>query len=339
MSEIRTPVSDYDFHMPEELIAQYPSKKRGESRLLVTRPDGTLEDKVFSDVIHMVSKDSFLVVNTTKVMKARIHGSKDTGGQVEILVLEKLTENTCLAITKGKVKEKSVVNVGTCRAVIKEILSDSSRIVEFDIPVSEVMETYGHMPLPPYIRRGDAEADAERYQTVYSREEGSVAAPTAGLHFTPKIMDKLAKKGIPVLEISLNIGIGTFRPVKTDYLEDHEMHTEKYFISEEASSEINYLKSMGKKLVAVGTTAVRAIESATVDGEVQQGYGETNLFIRPGYEFKMVDELITNFHLPKSTLFVLVSELAGRERMRKAYNHAKKNKYRFFSYGDAMYIK
>jgi len=339
MSEIKTPISDYDFHMPEELIAQFPAKDRGQSKLLITRPDGTIEDKVFSDVSHLISKDSFIVVNTTRVMKARIYGSKDTGGQVEILVLEKLTENTCLAITKGKVKLDTVVNVGEHHAVVKEILEDSSRVVEFDLPVSEAMEKYGHVPLPPYIRRGDSVTDETRYQTIYSQEEGSVAAPTAGLHFTPKIMDKIKKKGIPVLEVNLNIGIGTFRPVKADYLEDHDMHTEKYFISEETSSEINYLKSMGKKLVAVGTTAVRAIESATVDGEVAPGYGETNLFIKPGYEFKMVDELITNFHLPKSTLFVLVSQLAGRERMLKAYSHARQNGYKFFSYGDAMFIK
>ncbi|PLX71298.1 MAG: tRNA preQ1(34) S-adenosylmethionine ribosyltransferase-isomerase QueA [Denitrovibrio sp.] len=339
MSEIKTPISDYDFHMPEELIAQFPAKKRGESKLLVTRPDGTLEDKEFSDINYIVAKNSFMVINTTKVMKARILGSKDTGGQVEILVLEKLTDNTCVAITKGKVKLGTVVNVGKHHAVVKEILEDSSRVVEFDITVSEAMELYGHMPLPPYIRRGDAESDAERYQTVYSKDDGSVAAPTAGLHFTPKILDKLKKKGIPILEISLSIGIGTFRPVKVDFLEDHEMHTEKYFISEEVAAEINKFKSEGKKLVAVGTTAVRALESATEDNGVKAGYGETNLFIKPGYKFKMVDELVTNFHLPKSTLFVLVSELAGRERMIEAYNHAKKNKYRFFSYGDAMYIK
>jgi len=339
MSDIRTPITDYDFELPEEMIAQYPARERGESKILISRPDGKLEDRTFSDITHIISKDSFLVINTTKVMKARILGAKETGGQVEILVLEKMTDNTCMAITKGKVKLGTVVNIGSHHAKVIEILDDSSRIIEFDLSVAEAMEKYGHMPLPPYIKRKDTKIDYERYQTVYSKEDGSVAAPTAGLHFTPKIISALKAKGIEVLEVSLNIGIGTFRPVKVDYLEDHDMHTEKYYISEETSSRINSLISEGKKLVAVGTTAVRALESASQDGVVKSGYGETNLFIKPGYDFKVVGELITNFHLPKSTLFVLVSQLAGRDNMINAYEHAKKNGYKFFSYGDAMYIK
>jgi len=337
MSDIRTPISDYDFELPDEMIAQHPAEKRGESRLLFIGDE--FVDKGFSDIVDILDEDSFLVVNSTKVMKARIYGQKPTGGQIEILILEKISENTCTAITKGKVKAGTVVNIGEHQAKVTELLEDGSRVIEFiDISVSDAMEAYGHMPLPPYITREDTNTDAERYQTIYSKEEGSVAAPTAGLHFTPEIMDAIKRRGIPVLEVSLNIGIGTFRPVKADYLEDHDMHTEKYFISHETSDEINRLISNGKKLVAVGTTAVRALESAADGGMVKPGYGETNLFIKPGYQFRIIKSLITNFHLPKSTLFVLVSELAGREKMMAAYEHAKKNGYKFFSYGDAMYI-
>lgn len=339
MSDKKTPVSDYDFHLPQELIAQHPSAKRGGSKLLVYDSDG-LRDLMFSDLPELLDENSFLVVNSTKVMKARLFAEKPTGGQVEILILEKTSDYSCTAITKGKVREGTRLNIGSAKAHVAEILPDGSRIIEFTgITVAEAMERYGHMPLPPYITREDSEDDTERYQTIYSKEEGSVAAPTAGLHFTPEIMDKVRAKGIEVLEITLNIGIGTFRPVKADYLEDHDMHTEKYFISEETSRRINSLIDSGKKLVAVGTTAVRALESAAENGHVRAGYGETKLFIKPGYEFRVVRELITNFHLPKSTLFVLVSQLAGREKMLAAYEHAKKNEYKFFSYGDAMYLK
>jgi len=337
----QTPISDYDFELPEEMIAQHPAKIRGGSKMLViNRETGDIEDRVFSDIADLLSEDSFLVVNSTKVMKARIYGKKRTGKHIEILVLEKLTENTCTAITRGKVKENDEITIGRHRAFIEKINEDGSRVVSFkDITVSNAMSLYGHMPLPPYIKREDSSDDHSRYQTIYSKEEGSVAAPTAGLHFTPALLESVRAKGIPVLELTLNIGIGTFRPVKADFLEDHDMHTEKYFIPEETSAQINSLKSMGKKLVAVGTTAVRALESAAKDGKVTPGYGETNLFIRPGYDFRITDELITNFHLPKSTLLVLVSQLTGRENMLKAYEYAKSNGYRFFSYGDAMYIK
>jgi S-adenosylmethionine:tRNA ribosyltransferase-isomerase len=341
MSDSKTPVADYDFDLPEGCIAQYPAQKRGASKLLtVDRLTGELSDCIFSDIADMLDENSFLVVNSTKVMKARLFGVKPTGGQIEILVLEKISDCVCLAITKGRVRAGMKAAVGDVTAYVDEITQDGSRIIRFEgCSVTEVMDRYGHLPLPPYITREDSEADAERYQTIYSKEEGSVAAPTAGLHFTPEIMELVSAKGVRVIEITLNIGIGTFRPVKADFLEDHDMHTEKYYISEASADEINRLKSEGKKLTAVGTTAVRALESACVNGQIKAGYGETNLFIRPGYEFKIVDKLITNFHLPKSTLFVLVSQFAGREKMLKAYTHAKESGYRFFSYGDAMYIK
>jgi len=338
MSEIRTPISDFDFELPDEMIAQFPAEKRGTSKMLVVSGN-IFEDNVFTDIVDLIDENSFLVVNSTKVMKARLYGNKPTGGQVEILILEKLSENTAMAITKGKVREGTEVLIDKYKATVTSILEDGSRIIEFDSDVSSVMEECGHMPLPPYIERSDNEADAERYQTIYSKDEGSVAAPTAGLHFTPEIMAAVKAKGIEVLEVTLNIGIGTFRPVKADYLEDHDMHTEKYYISDETSERINGLLKEGKKLVAVGTTAVRALESSAQDGMIKSGYGETNLFIKPGYSFKVISELITNFHLPKSTLFVLVSQLAGRENMLNAYEHAKANGYKFFSYGDAMYIK
>ncbi|PLX67562.1 MAG: tRNA preQ1(34) S-adenosylmethionine ribosyltransferase-isomerase QueA [Denitrovibrio sp.] len=346
MSDIKTSIHDYDFELADEHIAQYPAEKRGASRLLVIdscHPEQSerpvFDDKSFDDIVDMIDSDSFLVVNSTKVMKARMYGKKPSGGKVEILVLEKIDDNTCMAITKGKVKQGTKVEVGGHRALVTEILDDGSRIIVFDDNLNEVMDECGHMPLPPYIDREDTETDAERYQTIYSKEEGSVAAPTAGLHFTPEMFEALKTKGVEILEVTLSIGIGTFRPVKADYLEDHDMHTEKYFISKETSDEINRLKSIGKKLIAVGTTAVRTLESATVDGLVQAGYGETNLFIKPGYSFRVIDSLITNFHLPKSTLFVLVSQLAGRQKMLDAYEHAKENGYKFFSYGDATYIK
>lgn len=351
----KTPITDFDFELPDEMIAQHPAEKRGTSKLLVVNchpecsggsdaqilceTQNSYEDRIFTDIVDLIDENSFLVVNSTKVMKARLYGQKPTGGQVEVLILEKISDNKAMAITKGKVKAGNQINIGTYKAVVKEILEDGSRIIEFDSDVSRVMDECGHMPLPPYIEREDSEDDADRYQTIYSKEEGSVAAPTAGLHFTPQIMDAIKAKGIEVLEVTLNIGIGTFRPVKADYLEDHDMHTEKYFISAEVAKRINELKAAGKSLVAVGTTAVRALESASPDGVVKWGYGETNLFIKPGYRFKIISELITNFHLPKSTLFVLVSQLAGRENMLGAYEHAKANDYKFFSYGDAMYIK
>jgi len=341
ISEVKTPVADYDFYLPEELIAQYPAKERGKSRLLVMdRKSGGLSDHTFADITAMIDDDCFMVVNTTRVMKARLYGKKTTGGVVELLILEKLDEYTCLALTKGNVKQGIVLNFPLGHAVIESLNDDSTRTIRFvDITVTEMMNRYGHIPLPPYIRRDDTDDDVSRYQTVYSAEEASVAAPTAGLHFTEEILGKIRAKGVKVLELTLNIGIGTFRPVKADYLEDHEMHTEKYYISEDTAAEINTLKAEGKKLLAVGTTAVRALEAASSEGWVAGGYGETDLFIKPGYKFRTVDRMITNFHLPKSTLLVLVTMFAGYDSTMNAYKHAVESGYRFFSYGDAMYIR
>lgn len=336
----KTPVSAYDFHLPEELIAQSPAADRGTSRLLrITRADGGIKEGTFTDIVGLIDDSCFLVVNSTRVMKARLYGQKPTGGMVEILVLEKLEDNFCLCLTKGNVKTGTILNFPDASAVIEQMREDGTRLIRFSEEPSDVMNRHGHIPLPPYIRREDTQDDASRYQTVYSADEASVAAPTAGLHFTQEILDRLKAKGVQILELSLNIGIGTFRPVKADYLEDHDMHTEKYFISADTAAEINRLKAGGKKLVAVGTTAVRALESASAGGQVKAGYGETDLFIKPGYSFRVTNRLITNFHLPKSTLLVLVTMFAGYDLTMQAYGHAVENGYRFFSYGDAMYIE
>lgn len=340
-SDIRTPVSDYDFFLPEEQIAQSPAEKRGFSRLLVLdRGTGETEDRIFADIADMIDDSCFLVVNSTRVMKARLFGKKPTGAVIELLVLEKIDDYLCACLTKGSVKQGTEILFPECSAVIESLGTDGTRLVRFkSMTVQKAMDNYGHLPLPPYIKREDTEADVSRYQTVYAHDEASVAAPTAGLHFTDEIMDKIRAKGVKILELTLNIGIGTFRPVKADYLEDHDMHTEKYYIPQETADEINRLKAEGKKLLAVGTTAVRAVESASVNGRVMSGYNETALFIKPGYEYRSVDRMITNFHLPKSTLLVLVTMFAGYENTMNAYKKAVADGYRFFSYGDAMYIK
>ncbi len=305
----------------------------------IHRKGGVISDGVFTDIIDMIDENCFLVVNSTRVMKARLYAKKPTGGIIELLVLESMGDNACLCLTKGNIKEGTQLNFPEGSAVIEEMREDGTRLVRFSTDPAEVMHKFGHIPLPPYIRREDTESDADRYQTVYSGDEASVAAPTAGLHFTAEILEKLKAKGVQILELTLNIGIGTFRPVKTDWLEDHDMHWEKYYISPETAKEINHLRADGRQLVAVGTTAVRALESAYEDGNIKSGYGETNLFIKPGYKFKVIDSMITNFHLPKSTLLVLVSMFAGYDLTMKAYGHAVKEKYKFFSYGDAMYIE
>jgi len=336
----KTPISDYDFNLPEELIAQNPAETRGKSRLMhISRANGTISDRVFTDITDMIDENCFLVVNSTRVMKARLYAKKPTGGLVELLVLEKLDNEHCMCLTKGNVKQGTELNFPNASAVIEEMREDGTRLVRFSADPSEIMHRFGHIPLPPYIHREDTETDANRYQTVYSADEASVAAPTAGLHFTEEILEKLREKGVKILELTLNIGIGTFRPVKADYLEDHDMHWEKYYISPETAKEINHLRANGKQLVAVGTTAVRALESAYDEGNIKAGYGETNLFIKPGYKFKVIDRMITNFHLPKSTLLVLVSMFAGYGLTMNAYKHAVQEKYKFFSYGDAMYIE
>jgi len=336
----KTPISKFDFILPEELIAQSPAKKRDESRLLyLKREDNTIADLQFKEIIDLVSYDNFLVVNNTKVLKARLYGKKETGGNIEILLTDEIDKRTFKGMIRGKVKKGDSIIIEGNLITVKEII-DEVRILEFDCDPYELMEKFGHIPLPPYIRRLDTKEDHLRYQTVYSKNEGSVAAPTAGLHFTAELLEKIKNKGVEIVEITLNVGIGTFKPVKADYVEDHKMHGEKYFISEDAREKINHLKNKGKKLVAVGTTSVRALESiANEKGCIEKsGAFSTDIFITPGYKFKIVDKLITNFHLPKSTLLMLVSAFAGYEFTMNAYKHAVNNRYRFFSYGDSMFI-
>lgn len=336
----KTPISKFDFILPAELIAQSPAQKRDESRLLyLKRKNNTIADLQFKDIVDLLSFDDFLVVNNTKVLKARLYGKKETGGNIEILLTDEIDKRTFKGMVRGKVKKGDSIIIENNLITVKELI-DEVRILEFDCDPYELMEKFGHIPLPPYIKRLDTKEDHSRYQTVYSKNDGSVAAPTAGLHFTAELLEKIKNKGVDIVEITLNVGIGTFKPVKTDYIEDHKMHAEKYFISEDAKEKINDLKSKGKKLVAVGTTSVRALESiANEKGDIEKsGAFSTDIFITPGYKFKIVDKLITNFHLPKSTLLMLVSAFAGYGLTMNAYKHAVNNRYRFFSYGDAMFI-
>ena len=338
----KTPLSIFDYHLPQELIAQYPAKERDLSRLLILdRQRGNISETVFSDITDVLDNNYFLVVNNTQVLKARLLGEKKSGGKVEILLLDDKGCNRFSALIKGRVKEGTIIDVGSATVEVEELLEDGFKQVIFkDADPYKIMEKYGHVPLPPYIKRKDEGYDAKRYQTVYSKTPGSVAAPTAGLHFTDNIIQRFINKGVEVIEITLKVGAGTFCPMRTVFLEDHIMHPEQFEISKDSKQRINRLKSLGKKLVAVGTTTMRALEAASNEKGIitKNGVNNTNLFIKPGYTFKVVDTLITNFHLPESTLFILVSVFGGEQRIRKAYNHAILNKFRFYSYGDAMLI-
>ncbi len=338
---MKTPAELFDFPLPEELIAQYPPETRGGSRLLLADRAGTVRDLLFRDITELINDEYFIVINNTRVMNARLEGFKPTCGRVEIFLLDKISDFSFTALTGGKVKEGTEVNVGEAVIKIEKFLDEGLRTVRFlTHSPEEVMEKWGHVPLPPYIRRDDSDEDKVRYQTVYAKEARSVAAPTAGLHFTDDTLDKLRNKGVEILEVSLDVGIGTFRPMKVDHLEDHRMHSERYHVSVETADRINSLRNEGKKLICVGTTAMRTMESVTDEKRITRaGSGETDIFIKPGYSFKAADALITNFHLPKSTLFVLVCAFAGRDFMLNAYAHAVAERYRFFSYGDAMFIK
>jgi S-adenosylmethionine:tRNA ribosyltransferase-isomerase len=343
--------SDFSFDLPEELIAQTPSEKRGASRMLVVdRKSGTFRHLHTSDFPEIVEDDVLLVVNDSKVRKARLFGSSETGGKVEFLLLHPDSQDQCLwtaMVSKAKKQRpgKRFLFPQGIEGIIEAINGDSTgpyRRVRFSIPVDDAyLEVNGHIPLPPYIRREDTELDEERYQTVYARHPGSVAAPTAGLHFTEETFTALKNRSIPVARLTLHVGLGTFLPVRSEEITDHEMHRERYEISQDVADTINRAKYDGRKIVAVGTTSVRTLESAwdTEEGCIRTGSAETRLFIYPGYTFKVVDRLFTNFHTPKSTLLMLVSAFAGKELIDAAYAEALKERYRFFSYGDAMYIQ
>ncbi len=343
--------SDFSFELPEELIAQVPAAERGGSRMmLLDRETESIGHWQSSDLPDLLEQDSLLVINDARVRRARLYGSSDSGGRVEILLLnpEDPERRLWLAmLTKAKRQRpgKQLLFPGNLTGTIaasEEHESGPFRLIRFDRSVEEsYLEENGHMPLPPYIRREDGKLDETRYQTVYARTTGSVAAPTAGLHFTEETFRRLAERSIPVVRLTLHVGLGTFLPVRSEELSGHEMHREQYEISEKASSDIENARRDGRKIVAVGTTSVRTLESAWDEkkGILVPGRGETDLFIYPGYRFKIVDRLFTNFHTPKSTLLMLVSAFAGKGFIDRAYREAVEQKYRFFSYGDCMFIR
>ena len=372
-------LSEYDYNLPEELIAQLPADKRENSKMLVlNRAEHTISHKHFYDIVDLIDKNSLLVMNNTKVLPARLIGHKDTGAKIEVFLLKSLNPspefvnsqssltNSSLSL-KGRgvvsrfwdvlikpskrVKPESIIKISDELSVrvLKRLEDNGEWLVELIYDESknilDVLHKNGNIPLPPYIERKlDNEdlkkLDFERYQTVYAKDEGSVAAPTAGLHFTKEILKKLEDKGVELCEVTLNVGLGTFRPVQCENILDHKMHSESFEISEKASEQINRAINEGKKIIAVGTTTVRTLETAFQKyGCIKPCHDSSELFIYPPYEFKVVDNLITNFHLPKSTLLMLVSAIAGKDFIFEAYKEAIENRYRFFSYGDCMYIK
>ena len=337
-------VKDFYYDLPEELIAQVPIKKRDESRLMVLdRENKTIEHKVFKDILDYLKPGDCLVRNNTKVLPARIYGKKETGANVEFLLLNNIEGDIWESIVrpgnKLHVGTKVIFGDGLLVAEIIDTMEGGTRKVKFTYQgiFNEILDQIGLMPLPPYIHEELKEKD--RYQTVYAKYQGSAAAPTAGLHFTEELLEKIKEKGVEIANVTLHVGIGTFRPVKVDKIEDHHMHSEHYYIKPEDVEKINKAKQNGGRIISVGTTSTRVLESiADENGLVKEVEGDTNIFIYPGYKFKCVDSLITNFHLPESTLLMLVSALADKDYIMKAYEEAVKEKYRFFSFGDAMFI-
>jgi len=338
-------VKDFYFDLPKELIAQHPLEKRDESRLMVlNKKNGEVEHKVFKDIIEYLNPGDCLVLNDTRVMPARLYGAKEgSGGKMEFLLLNRHEDDIWETLVKpgkrGKVGAKFVFGNGELKAEVVDVLDNGNRKVKFyyDGIFEEVLDRLGEMPLPPYIE--EKLEDRERYQTVYSKEVGSAAAPTAGLHFTDELLQAIKKKGIDIAFVTLHVGLGTFRPVKAEDVQDHEMHSEYYILDKENAGIINNAKKSGKRVIAVGTTSNRTLESiANEEGQVKEQSGYTSIFIYPGYKFKIVDAIITNFHLPESTLIMLISAFSTREIVMNAYKIAVENKYRFFSFGDAMFI-
>ena len=337
--------SDFNFYLPEELIAQTPLEKRDTSRLLhMNKNTGELEHGHFYDIKNYLKPGDCLVLNDSRVLPARLIGARPTGGAVELVLLKDLGNSCweCLSRPGRKTKpgQEIIFGDGELKATVQSVTDGGNRIVKFEYEgiFLEVLERLGKMPLPPYIK--EELQDSERYQTVYSKELGSAAAPTAGLHFTKELLSEIEAMGVKICFVTLHVGLGTFRPVKAENIEEHDMHSEFCIVSEETAKTVNETKAAGGRIVAVGTTSCRTLESfTTADGILQATSGWTNIFIYPGYTFKCIDALITNFHLPESTLIMLVSALAGRENVLNAYNTAVKEKYRFFSFGDAMFIE
>ena len=337
-------LKEFYYDLPEELIAQVPILKRDESRLMVLNKENkTIEHKIFKDIIDFLQPGDCLVRNNTKVIPARIYGKKETGANVEFLLLNNIEGDIWEAIVrpgnKLHVGTKVIFGDGLLHAEILEVMQGGTRKVKFTYKgiFNEILDKIGLMPLPPYIHEELKEKD--RYQTVYAKYQGSAAAPTAGLHFTEELLEKIKEKGVQIANVTLHVGIGTFRPVKVEKIEEHHMHSEHYYIKKEDVEKINNAKKNGGRIISVGTTSCRVLESiADENGFVKETEGDTSIFIYPGYKFKCIDGLITNFHLPESTLLMLVSALAGKDYIMKAYKEAVKEKYRFFSFGDAMLI-
>ena len=338
---------EFDFDLPEELIAQTPLKDRASSRLLVVNKEtGDMEDKHFHDILDELQPGDALVMNNTRVLPARLYGEKpETGGHLEVLLLTNTEGDTWETLIKPAKRAKVGTEIqfgdGRLKAVVKEELEHGGRIIEFkyDGIFLEILESLGEMPLPPYIK--ERLDDPDRYQTVYAEENGSAAAPTAGLHFTKELLEEIKAKGVHLVYLTLHVGLGTFRPVSVDNIEEHHMHSEFYRLTEEAAKQLNEVRQAGGRIVAVGTTSIRTLETigTKFNGEIQADSGWTDIFITPGYQFKVVEAFSTNFHLPKSTLVMLVSAFAGKDLTLAAYQHAIEENYRFFSFGDAMFIK
>ena len=339
-------LNDFDYTLPAELIAQAPLAERSASRLLVVSPnaDGApmLADAAFSDLPDLVQPGDLFVFNDTRVIHARLHGVKDSGGQVEVLIERAIGPHEALAQVRASKSPKSGARLRLADAFDVEVLGRVGEFFHLRFPAGEdllaLLERHGKLPLPPYIQRAAGEADESRYQTVYARELGSVAAPTAGLHFDDALLARIAERGAKCAWLTLHVGAGTFQPVRVDDLGEHQMHRERYVIPQETVDAIAATRAAGGRVIAVGTTSMRALEAAAQDGPLEAGSGETEIFILPGFHFQVVDALITNFHLPKSTLMMLVSAFAGMDSIRRTYSHAVEQRYRFFSYGDAMFI-
>ncbi|WP_071130983.1 tRNA preQ1(34) S-adenosylmethionine ribosyltransferase-isomerase QueA [Enterococcus timonensis] len=338
---------DFDFNLPEELIAQTPLEDRSSSRLLVLdHKTGEVTDQHFTQIIDQLNPGDALVMNNTRVLPARLYGVKpDTGGHLEVLLLNNTNGDTWETLIKPAKRAKVGTEIdfgeGKLKAVVTEELEHGGRMIEFsyDGIFLEILESLGEMPLPPYIK--EHLEDPERYQTVYAKENGSAAAPTAGLHFTKELLAQIENKGVHLVYLTLHVGLGTFRPVSVENIAEHHMHSEFYNLSEESAQKLNEVRASGGRIVAVGTTSIRTLETigTKFDGKIQADSGWTEIFIKPGYQFKVVDAFSTNFHLPKSTLVMLVSAFAGRENVLNAYQHAIDERYRFFSFGDAMFVK
>ena len=332
-------LSDFDFELPQELIAQFPLPERSASRLLHVDGDA-LHDRAFTDIVDLLAPGDLLVFNDTRVLKARFYGAKETGGKIEVLVERVLDNRTVLAQVRSSKSPQKGARLRLADAFDVTVGERAGEFFTMSFPddVFDLIEAHGRLPLPPYIEHAADSVDEQRYQTVYAREPGAVAAPTAGLHFDQALLDRLREKGVRFAYVTLHVGAGTFQPVRTENLAEHKMHSEWYTIPQETVDAVRATKAAGRNVISVGTTSMRALESASQSGQLEAGSRDTNLFITPGYTFKTVDRLITNFHLPKSTLLMLVSAFAGYERIHTAYAHAIRQRYRFFSYGDAMLL-